>query len=418
MGLIVQKFGGTSVADAERIMAAAQRVIDTHDAGNDVVVVVSARGGLTDELIAIAAQIHPDPNPRELDMLLSTGEQQSIALMAMAIHRLGRQAISFTGAQIGLTTDDRHTKARIQEVGTEKIRTALRQDRIVIVAGFQGVDAQGNITTLGRGGSDTTAVALAAVLDADLCEILTDVDGVYTADPRRVPKARKLDVITYDEMLELASMGAKVMHSRAMEFAKRYQVPLKVRSSFTDAEGTLICEETPDMEEVVVRGAAINTNEAKVTVRAVPDKPGVAAEIFAALAESGVNIDMIVQNISANAQTDVTFTVDEADLDTALAVARATSERIGAQEVTADADIAKLSVVGIGMRSHSGVAAAMFAALADKRVNIQMISTSEIKISCVIDGSSADVALQALHTAFGLDEDFQTTPGRTTGSVS
>ena len=404
MALIVQKFGGTSVADAERIMAAAKRVLGTRAAGNDIVVVVSARGGMTDELVELAGQISPSPPPRELDMLLSTGEQQSIALMAMAIDRLGGEAISFTGAQIGLVTDNRHTKARIQEVGTKEILAALGEGKIVIVAGFQGVDADRNITTLGRGGSDTTAVALAAVLKADLCEILTDVDGVYTADPRRAPLARKLDVITYDEMLELASMGAKVMHSRAMEFAKKYRVPLKVKSSFTDGEGTLICEETPDMEEVVVRAAAINTDEAKVTIHAVPDRPGVAAHVFAALSLSGVNIDMIVQNISANGQTDITFTVSRGDLDVALATARATAQEIGARDVSSDAAIAKLSVVGIGMRSHSGVASTMFSALAHKGVNIQMISTSEIKISCVIDEAAAETALRAVHTAFGLDK--------------
>ena len=404
MALIVQKFGGTSVADADRIMAASRRVLDAHAAGNRMVVVVSARGGLTDELIALAGQISPSPPPRELDMLLSTGEQQSIALMAMAIDRLGGQAISFTGAQIGLVTDSRHTKARIQEVGTKEILAALGEGKIVIVAGFQGVDADRNITTLGRGGSDTTAVALAAVLKADLCEILTDVDGVYTADPRRVPLARKLDVITYDEMLELASMGAKVMHSRAMEFAKKYRVPLRVRSSFTQDEGTLVCEETPDMEEVVVRGAAINTDEAKVTIHAVPDKPGVAAQVFAALAHDGVNIDMIVQNISAHGQTDITFTVSRGELEAALQTARATAQEIGARDVSSDATIAKLSVVGIGMRSHSGVASAMFSTLADKGVNIQMISTSEIKISCVIEEGAADTALRAVHTAFGLDK--------------
>ncbi|MBC8443324.1 aspartate kinase [PVC group bacterium] len=405
MALIVQKFGGTSVADAERIMAAARRVLDTHAKGNNMVVVVSARGKMTDELIELATEINPEPPPREMDMLLSTGEQQSIALMAMALEQLGQEAISFTGAQVGLVTDNRHSKARIQEVGTEQIQNALQAGKIVIVAGFQGVDANQNITTLGRGGSDTTAVALAAVLKADLCEIYTDVDGVYTADPRRVPQARKLDVITYDEMLELASMGAKVMHSRAMEFAKKYQVPLKVRSSFSDAEGTLICEETPDMEEVVVRGAAINTDEAKVTIHAVPDKPGVAAVVFADLADTGVNIDMIVQNVSERGQTDITFTVGQGELGLAMDTAKATSDKIGAKDVSSDADIAKLSVVGIGMRSHSGVASTMFSTLAENGVNIQMISTSEIKISCVIDEASADKALQAVHTAFGLDCD-------------
>ena len=403
MGLIVQKFGGTSVADADRIEAAAKRVLETRAAGNDMVVVVSARGGMTDELIELANEIHPDPPPRELDMLLSTGEQQSIALMAMAIDKLGHKAISFTGAQVGLMTDSRHSKARIQKVGTEKIRKALQDGNVVIVAGFQGIDENDNITTLGRGGSDTTAVALAAVLQADLCEIMTDVDGVYTADPRRVSAARKLEVITYDEMLELASLGAKVMHSRAMEFAKRYQVPLKVRSSFSGAEGTLICEETPDMEEVVVRGAAVNCDEAKVTIHAVPDQPGIAASVFAALADADVNIDVIVQNISADGKTDITFTVARGDLDRAIETARATAAEIGAARVSSDPSIAKLSVVGIGMRSHTGVASKMFSTLADAGVNIQMISTSEIKISCVIDEAAADTALRAVHTAFDLD---------------
>ncbi len=404
MALIVQKFGGTSVANAERILAAATRVLETRAKGNDLVVVVSARGGMTDELIRLAEEIHPAPPPREMDMLLSTGEQQSIALMAMAIEKLGHKAISFTGAQVGLMTDSRHSKARIQKIGTEKIRRALDDGNVVIVAGFQGIDEYDNITTLGRGGSDTTAVALAAGLKADMCEIMTDVDGVYTADPRRAPKARKLDVITYDEMLELASMGAKVMHSRAMEFAKKYEVPLKVRSSFTDAEGTLICKETPDMEEVVVRGAAVHCGEAKVTIHAVPDKPGVAAGVFAALGAADVNIDVIVQNISADGKTDITFTVPRGDLDRALDTMRATAREVGAAGVSSDASIAKLSVVGIGMRSHAGIASKMFQALASAGVNIQMISTSEIKISCVIDEASADIALQAVHTAFGLDK--------------
>ena len=404
MALIVQKFGGSSVADAERILAAAKRALETRESGNDVVVVVSARGEMTDELIHLASQVNPAPPLREMDMLLSTGEQQSIALMAMAIEHLGHEAISFTGAQIGLVTDSRHTKARIKEVGTKEIQQSLGEGKIVIVAGFQGVDANRNITTLGRGGSDTTAVALAAVLKADMCEIYTDVEGVYTADPRLVPTAQKLDVITYDEMLELASMGAKVMHNRAMEFAKRYQVPLKVRSSFTYADGTLICEETPDMEDVVVRGAAINTDEAKVTMQAVPDRPGVAAEAFAVLADAGINIDMIVQNVSEEGQTDLTFTVGRGELDTAIQTAQAIADKVGAKGVLADPSIAKLSIVGIGMRSHTGVASKMFSSLAEQRINIQMISTSEIKISCVIDEASATQALQAVHTAFGLDQ--------------
>ncbi len=401
--LIVQKFGGTSVKTADRILAAAKRVLETRSRGADLVVVVSARGGMTDELIELAKQVHPQPPLRELDMLLATGEQQSIALMAMAIERLGHKAISFTGAQAGLMTDNRFSKARIQKIGTERIRQALADGNVVIVAGFQGIDPEDNITTLGRGGSDTTAVALAAGLGADLCEIYTDVEGVYTADPRLVPTARKLDVITYDEMLELASLGAKVMHSRAMEFAKKYHVPLKVRSSFSDAEGTLICEETPDMEEVVVRGAAVRCDDAKVTIHAAPDRPGVAARVFAALADADVNIDMIVQNVSEEGKTDITFTAPRADLERTLATADAAAKEIGAGKVSSDSSIAKLSVVGIGMRSHSGIASTMFRALAEAGVNIQMISTSEIKISCVIDEADAETALRAVHAAFGLD---------------
>ena len=404
MGLIVQKFGGTSVANAERIRAAAKRIVETYKAGNQVIVVVSARGQTTDELIDLAHEITDKPSTREMDMLMSTGEQISIALVAMAIHALGHPAVSFTGGQVGIVTDSYHTKARIRNINTQRVKKELDNGTIVIVAGFQGIDANENITTLGRGGSDTTAVALAAIMKADRCDIFTDVDGIYTADPRKVPHARKLSTISYDEILELASLGAQVMHSRSIEFAKKYNVPLQVRSSFNDKEGTLICKEAKEMENIVVSGVAVSKDDAKITIRAVPDVPGQAAKIFHEIAKRNINVDMIIQNASIEGRADLTFTVPRSDLREALNVAEKIKKDLSAKEVLHDSKIAKLSVVGIGMRSHCGVAEKMFSVLADEKINIQMISTSEIKISCVIEEAHADRALRAVHTAFELDK--------------
>ena len=404
MGLIVQKFGGTSVANAERIKAAAKRIVETYNAGNKVIVVVSARGQTTDELIDLAYEIMDNPSTREMDMLMSTGEQISIALVAMAIHAMGYPAVSFTGGQAGIVTDSSHTKARIKNINTQRMQKELDKGTIIIVAGFQGIDANENITTLGRGGSDTTAVALAAIMKADRCEIFTDVDGIYTADPRKVPHARKLDKVSYDEILELASLGAQVMHSRSIEFAKKYNVPLYVRSSFNTNEGTLICKEVGEMENIVVSGVAISKDDAKITIRAIPDVPGQAAKIFHEIAGKNINVDMIIQNASIEGRADVTFTVPRIDLRLALETAEKIRKDLNAKEVLHDSKIAKLSAVGIGMRSHCGVAEKMFSALAKEKINIQMISTSEIKISCVIDEAHADRALRTIHTAFGLDK--------------
>lgn len=408
MALIVQKYGGSSVADAGRIQAVARRVLDTQRAGNEVVVVVSARGDTTDELVAMAAEITSRPPPREMDMLLATGEQQSIALLSMALHELGGAAISLTGVQAAIVTDSVFGKARIRGIRPDRVRRELDQERIVIVAGFQGVDEHDNITTLGRGGSDTTAVAVAVAVEADLCEIYTDVDGVYTADPRIVPNARKLERISHDEMLELASLGAGVLQSRSVEFAKKFGMPLVVRSSFTDAPGTEVCEESKlmeDMEGVRIRGAAINKGEAKVTVVGVPDRPGVAAKLFTALANQHVNVDMVVQNVSHEGRTDMSFTVAHGDLEAAVEAVDALVEELGARQVVSDHNIAKISVVGIGMRSHFGIAAKMFQALADAGINIQMISTSEIKISIVVSRDDGEAALRVVHDAFELGEE-------------
>ena len=404
-GLVVKKFGGTSLATIDLIKRAARRVVEAKRRGERVIAVVSARGHTTDELLALAHQVSPAPPRRELDMLIATGEQQSVALMAMAIHELGEPAISFAAGQIGIYTDRQHTRARIINIDPRRILRELEQDRVVMVAGFQGVDEEHNITTLGRGGSDTTAVALAGVLGAELCEIYTDVDGVYTADPRLVPQARKLPRITYDEMLELASLGAAVMHARSLEFAKKYQVPLCVRSSFHDGPGTFIVEEAEDMEQVVVRGAALNTGEAKLTLHQVPDRPGVAAAICERLGRHGINMDMIVQNTGEDGLTDFSFTVAKRDLAESLAAVQEAARDVGAKRVSSDPHIAKVSVVGVGMRMHSGVAAKMFRALAEANVNIQMISTSEIKISCVVDAEDGPRALAVVHAAFGLDRE-------------
>jgi aspartate kinase len=402
MALIVQKFGGTSVGNPERIRNVAQRVKRTQDAGNEVVVVVSAMSGVTDNLIKLAREIHPSPNEREMDVLLATGEQTTIALTAMGLHSIGVKAISLTGAQAGIVTDGVHTKAKISNITPRSVHQLLRDGNVVIVAGFQGVNEEGAITTLGRGGSDLTAIALAAALKADLCEIYTDVDGVYTADPRIVKEARKLDVISYDEMLELASLGAKVMQSRSVEFAKKFKVVFSVRSSMNDNPGTIVKEESRKMEDVVIRGAAVDKNQAKVTVSNVPDRPGIAARIFKAVADANLNVDMIVQNVSESGKTDLTFTMGKDDLAKARKIIEPIVKEVGATGFESMEGIAKLSVVGIGMRSHSGVAADLFEALAAEGINIQMISTSEIKISVVIDLSNADHALNVVHTKFGL----------------
>jgi aspartate kinase len=401
--LIVQKFGGSSVANPERIKRVAQRVVETKHTDADIVVVVSALGDTTDELLQLSSQISHNPPERELDMLMATtGEQVSVALLAMAIHELGEDAVSFTGAQVGILTDGIHTKAKIVDINTQRIVKELAKGRIVIVAGFQGINLNQDITTLGRGGSDLTAVALAKALQADVCEIFTDVEGVYTADPRIVPHARKLSAISYDEMLELASLGAQVMQARSIFVAKRFDIPIHVRSSFSLREGTMIQKSVKAMEEIVVSGVTLQKDEAKVTVRDVPDKPGMAAEIFRELAGKGINVDMIVQNVSREGTTDLSFTVIKSELPSTLRVTRSVSHRIGAGDVTTDEDVAKLSIVGIGMRSHTGIAAKMFEAMARERINIEMISTSEIKISCVIRKTHAERAVRVVHRAFGL----------------
>ncbi|QEH36223.1 Aspartokinase [Aquisphaera giovannonii] len=405
MPLLVQKFGGTSVADSNKILAAARRAIQAHQRGDRVLVVVSARGHTTDELIALAKEITDRPPAREMDMLLSTGEQVSVALMAMAIESLGVPAISFTGAQIGLVTDSYYTKARIKNISSDRMAQALADGKVVIVAGFQGVDENYNITTLGRGGSDTTAVALAAVLGAGACEIYTDVDGVYTTDPRIVPEAGKIARISYDEMLELASLGAGVMHSRSIEFAKKYGVPIHVRSSFSDAPGTwIVGEDDARRLGVAVTGAALAKDEARITILGVPDRPGAVHSIFHRIAKANLVVDMIVQNVGTDGETEVSFTVAKGDLAETLVAAEAAARAAGARGVTHDAEVSKVSVIGLGMRTHTGVATAMFRAIADAGINIQMITTSEIKISILVERSSAVAALRAVHRAFQLDQ--------------
>ena len=402
MSLIVQKYGGTSVANPERIKNVARRVAQWQRDGNRLVVVVSAMSGVTDGLIKLAREIMPEPTEREMDMLLSTGEQTTTALTAMALHSLGIPAISLTGAQAGIVTDGVHTKAKISNITPKRVHDYLNQGKVVIVAGFQGQNEEGNITTLGRGGSDLTAIALAAALKADVCQIYTDVDGVYTADPRIVPNATKIEEISYDEMLEMAALGSKVMQARSVEFAKKFKVIFEVRSSFNDNPGTICKEETKDMEDVVVRGVSLEKNQAKITIAGVPDQPGVAAKVFSALANGQVNIDMIVQNVSQEGTTDITFTLNKDDLAKAGRIMDPVVSKVGAKELRNQDGIAKLSVVGIGMRSHSGVAAKLFQALSDAGVNVQMISTSEIKISVIVDEKTGPQAVQAVHQAFGL----------------
>jgi aspartate kinase len=402
MGLIVQKYGGSSVADAQKIRGVARRVVETAKAGHGVVVVVSAMGKTTDGLLRLAHEVTPTPPEREVDMLLATGEQVSIALLAMAIHALGHKARSFTGEQAGIRTDAAHTRARIVGIDGDKVRRALDDGYVAIVAGFQGVTDEDDITTLGRGGSDLTAVALAAALRADVCEIYTDVDGVYTADPNIVREARKLDRISYDEMLEMASLGAKVLQSRSVEFAKKYAVPVHVRSTFKTDPGTLVTREDRNMESVVVTGIAHDRGQAKVTIRGVPDRPGIAAQVFGTVSDHGIVVDMIVQNVSRDGLSDISFTVPRADRPTVVATLEEVAKKIGAESVTFDDRIAKVSIVGVGMRSHSGVAARMFRALSREGVNIHMISTSEIAVSCVIEDKYTELAVRALHDAFEL----------------
>jgi aspartate kinase len=402
MALIVQKFGGTSVGDVERIRRVAERVVKTQRAGNDVVVIVSAMAGETDALVALAREMAAEPPPREYDVLLSTGEQKTIALLAMAIQGLGAHAESFTGGQLGMRTDSDHTRARIVDVDTERVRRSLGEGNVVVVAGFQGTDDEGNITTLGRGGSDTSAVAVAAALEADACEIYTDVDGVFTTDPNMVPTAHKLDRVSYDEMLEMASLGAKVLQIRAVKFGKRYRVPIHVRSSFHELEGTWVVEEEDVMEKLVVSGVTYNRDEAKITLFGVPDQPGVAAKVFGPLSQAGVVVDVIVQNVSTQGHTDITFTCARGDLSRALPIVEKVRAELEAEGVTSDDSISKVSVVGLGMKDHAGVASRMFQVLCDEGINIQMINTSEIKISVVVGEKYTELACRALHEAFEL----------------
>lgn len=402
MALVVQKYGGTSVGSIERIKNVALRVVATKNQGNQVVVVLSAMSGETDRLINLANEINPEHSRREHDVLVASGEQVSISLLAMAVEALGEKAISLLGSQVTIKTDSDHSRARIKDIDGQRIKDALAAGCIVVVAGFQGVDAGGNITTLGRGGSDTSAVAVAAALKADVCEIYTDVDGVYTTDPNICSKARKLDKISYDEMLELASLGAKVLQNRSVEFAQKYGIPIHVRSSFSNIEGTIVCKEDESMEKAIVSGVAYNKNEAKVTICGIPDRPGIAATIFSSIAEEGIVVDMIIQNTSAEGLTDLTFTVPKLDYDHALNSLEKINQEIDAQEINGDKDIAKVSIVGIGMRAHANVAGRMFSALSRENINIMMISTSEIKVSCVIAEKYTELAVRVLHQEFEL----------------
>jgi len=403
--LIVQKYGGTSVGNPERIKNVARRVCRTREEGHEVVVVLSAMSGETDKLINLAAQVSDSPDPREMDMLISTGERVTIALLAMAIQSLGHKAQSFTGRQAGIISDSVHTKARIEKITGERLKQALKEGKIAVVAGFQGItEGSDDVTTLGRGGSDLSAVAVAAALKADVCDIYTDVDGVYTTDPNMVPQARKLDKISYDEMLELASLGAKVLQTRSVEFAKKYNVPVRVLSSFNDNPGTLVTKEDADMEKVVVSGVAYDKNQVKVTVQGVPDKPGVAAKIFNTISENSVVVDMIIQNIGEGGLTDMSFTVPKTDAKKINEVMKKVVAEIGAKNVNIKEDVSKISIVGVGMRSHSGVAAKMFTAMAKEGINIMMISTSEIKISVVIDAKYTELAVRVLHETFEMDK--------------
>ena len=405
MALVVQKYGGTSVGDVERIRNVARRILNTKNQGHELVVVVSAMAGETDKLIRLAQQVTAVPDERELDVLVSTGEQVSIALLAMALKSMNCDSKSYLGFQIKIATDSVFGKARIASIDSEKMRQDLKDGRVVVVAGFQGVDDSGNITTLGRGGSDTSAVAVAAALEADVCEIFTDVDGVYTTDPNVYPRARKLAKISYDEMLEMASLGAKVLQIRSVEFAKKYDVPIHVRSSFNDNPGTIVCKEDKEMEKVVVSGVTYNKNEAKIEVMRLPDIPGVAAKLFKPIADANIVVDMIIQTSSTEKGcADVAFTVPKSDFTKTLQIVTETTKELRGKEVKFNEDIAKISIVGVGMRSHSNVATLMFSALAKEGINIHMISTSEIKISCIIDSKYTELAVRALHDAFELDK--------------
>lgn len=416
--LIVQKYGGTSVANVERIRAVAERVVEAARKGHEIVVVVSAMAGETDKLISFAHQLSPNPSEREVDLLLSSGERVTSALAAIAIGALGQKAMAFTGRQMGIITDTVHTRARIERITGERARRVIEEGYIVVVAGFQGVtEGEEAVTTLGRGGSDLSAVAIASALHADLCEIYTDVDGVYTTDPNIVPEARKLKKISYEEMLELASLGAKVLQTRSVEFAMKYDVPVVVRSSFNDHPGTLVTKEDEEMEKVVVSGVAYDKNQAKITVMAVPDKPGIAAKLFKGVADANIIVDMIVQNVSGDGKaTDISFTVHKTDAKKALKLTEEIAKELGSKGVTSREDIAKISIVGVGMRTHSGVAAKMFDTLAAHRINIMMISTSEIKVSCIISAKYTELAVRVLHDSFELEKAVHPKRGKTRSS--
>jgi aspartate kinase len=405
MALIIQKYGGTSVGSVERIQAVADKVVAAKALGHELVVVVSAMSGETDRLLALSEEVCSQPKPRELDVLLSTGEQVTIALLSMALEAKGCAAVSFTGGQVCILTDKVHNKARITNIDAERVSESLKEGKVVVIAGFQGIDETGNITTLGRGGTDTTAVAMAAALDADECHIYTDVDGVYTADPRIVSKAQRIDRIAYEEMLEMASLGSKVLQIRSVEFASKYNISLRVLSTFEDGPGTLITAEDESMEQVLISGIAHNRDEAKLTIRGVPDTPGIASRILGPIAAANIEVDMIIQNIGDDKSTNFTFTVHRNDYQTAMAILEDTAKELGAEGVDGDDRIAKISVVGLGMRSHAGIASQMFAALAEESINIQMISTSEIKISVVVDDKYLELGVRTLHSTFGLDND-------------
>lgn len=405
MSVIVQKYGGTSVANLEQIRNVANRIAKTYDQGNDVVVILSAMAGITDSLIGMASDVTKSPDKRELDVLLATGEQTTSALLAMTLKSMNYPAQSLLGHQAEVLTDQCHGNARIIDIRTNKIKELLEKRNIVVVAGFQGCDPEGNITTLGRGGSDTSAVAIAAAIKADVCEIYTDVDGIYTADPNICDKARKLSVISYDEMLNMASLGAKVLQIRSVGFAKKFNIPIHVKSSFTEEEGTMVVNENSGMERLVVSGVTYDKNQARITLKKVPDQPGIAAKIFTPIAEAGIVVDMIIQNTRAGGETDLTFTVTNAEFQTALDIQKKIAEEIGAGDVFGDENIAKVSVIGVGMKDHSGVASKMFSALAQDNINIMMISTSEIRISCVIEEKYTELAVRVLHSAFGLDKE-------------
>jgi len=402
--IIVQKYGGSSVKNVERIQAVAQRIIQRKTKNNHIVVVVSAMGDTTDELENLAFQINKNPPEREMDMLMSTGEQISCALLAMAVKALGHNSISFTGGQVGIKTDSSHTKARIETICGNRIRKALEENKIVIVAGYQGITDENDITTLGRGGSDLTAVALAQSLKASVCEIFTDVDGIYTTDPRKVKEARKIKQITFDEMLEMASLGAQVMQARSIEVARRFNIPLHVRSSYSKEEGTMIIQGNEKLENIAVRGVTSNSSEAKITICQVPDQAGIAAKIFTEISQAGANVDVIVQNVSHTKQTDISFTVPKSDLIKALDATKKIAKKVKAGDVSSDKNIARVSIVGAGMRSHHGIAARMFKALAQAKINIEMISTSEISISCIINQAQVDKAVRVLHKEFELEK--------------